>query len=251
MLADMGGRLWQKVRGPSSAQLPGMSHRAVGDLYLQLFVDLADLQPHEAVLEPGCGTGRIAEPLTGYLDASGTYDGFDVVRDAVDWCVANISSRHPNFSFRHVDVVNREYNPGGSVSPAEFSFPYPEASFDFVFLTSVFTHMLPAEVRHYLDEIRQVLRPEARCLATFFLLNDESIASARTGRASRRFGHEGDGFFHDYRDAPEAAVAYREEDVLAFLDSAGLELARPIRYGRWAGLGPAPNQDTVVVRRAA
>ncbi len=243
-------KLWPGA-GPSSAPLPGTLHRGEGKRWVPRFVELVGLQPDQAVLEPGCGTGRMAEALTGYLNASGSYAGFDIVPEAIRWCDEHISSRHANFSFRHVDVFNQEYNPGGSVPPAEFTFPYSDASFDFVFLTSVFTHMLPADVRHYLDEIRRVLRPEARCLATFFLLSDESIASARAGRASRRFAHEGDGFFYDYRDAPEAAVAYREEDVLAFLDSAGLELARPIRYGRWAGLGPAPNQDTVVVRRAA
>jgi SAM-dependent methyltransferase len=192
----------------------------------------------------------MAEALTDYLNTDGSYVGFDIVPEAIRWCVENISPSHPNFSFRHVDVFNQEYNPDGSVSPDEFRFPYPEASFDFVFLTSVFTHMLPADVRQYLDEIRRVLRPTGRCLATFFVLNDESIASARTGRASRSFGHKGDGFFYDRRDAPEAAVAYRERDVLAFLDAAGLELVRPIRYGRWAGLGPPPYQDTVVVRRS-
>ena len=228
-----------------------MQHRGVGDLYLSLFIELADLKPHEAVLEPGCGTGRMAEPLAGYLDPGGTYDGFDIVRGAIDWCVENISSQHPNFSFRHVDVVNPEYNPKGSVAPSEFVFPYPDEAFDFVFLTSVFTHMRPADVRRYLGEIRRVLRPKGRCLATFFLLHDASIASVGAGRASRRFEHEGDGFFYDSRDAPEAAVAYAQEDVLAFLDSAGLELARPVRYGRWAGLGPAPNQDTVIARPAA
>jgi SAM-dependent methyltransferase len=229
--------------------LPGTQHRRAGEVYRRLFVELGGLTPDEAVLEPGCGTGRMAEPLTSYLSEAGSYDGFDVIRKAVRVCSKQISAVHPNFRFQHVDVLNRLYNPKGRIDPAEFTFPYDDGSFDFAFLTSVFTHMRPPEVRHYLGEIRRVLRPEGRCLATFFLLNERSLAAAGAGSARRRFEHQGDGYRYDYRDSPEAAVAYEEADVLALLEHAGLSLYRPIRYGRWAGLGPAPNQDSVVFQR--
>jgi SAM-dependent methyltransferase len=232
-----------------SRPLPGTKHRRVGELYLRLFAELGGLTPEQAVLEPGCGTGRMAEPLTGYLSEAGTYDGFDVVEKAVRWCTDHISAKHPRFRFQHVDVFNRSYNPKGRLDPAGFTFPYADESFDFVFLTSVFTHMLPPEVRHYLAEIRRVLKPGGRCLATFFLLNEESIAAARSGSAGRSFEHQGAGYRYDYARSPEAAIAYQETDVLGFLDEAGLELHVPIRRGRWAGLGPPPNQDTVVFRR--
>lgn len=234
-----------RPRGP----LPGEQHRRVGELYLRLFVELAGLQRDESVLEPGCGTGRMAEPLAGYLSAAGSYEGFDVVSDAIRWCVENISSKHPNFRFRHVDVFNRAYNPTGRLDPEAFEFPYADETFGFVLLTSVFTHMLPSHVRHYLDEVRRVLRPGGRCLMTFFLLNRESIAAVRDGNASRRFAHEGDGYRYDIRDRPEAAVAYREDDVLRFCEQAGLVLSADIRYGRWSGRPQPPNQDTLVVER--
>ena len=161
--------------------MPGMDFRRAGELYLRWFVELGSLTPDEAVLEPGCGTGRMAEPLTRYLGPTGSYDGFDVVSTAIDWCESNIASKHPNFHFRHVDVLNRHYNPEGRLDPEAFEFPYPDEAFDFAFLTSVFTHMRPPEMRHYLGEIRRVLRPGGRCLMTFFLLNEESLE-----RGSRR-----------------------------------------------------------------
>jgi SAM-dependent methyltransferase len=214
-------------------------------------VQLADLTPDEAVLEPGCGAGRIAEPLSRYLSPTGSYDGFDVVPKTIEWCEKNIASKHPNFHFRHVDVFNRAYNPKGRLKPQEFEFPYPDQAFDFVFLTSVFTHMLPPELRRYLSEIRRVLRPGGRCLMTFFLLNEKSLDSVRAGRAKRRFTHEGDGYFYDVPGNPEAAVAYPEEDLLGFLERAGYELHVPIRYGRWTGRldRRAVGQDIVVVKR--
>jgi SAM-dependent methyltransferase len=230
-----------------SRPLPGSKHRRVGEIYLPLFIEIGGLTRDQAVLEPGCGTGRMAEPLTGYLAGAGTYDGFDVVSKAVRWCTDHISANHPNFRFQHVDVFNRAYNPKGRLDPTRFSFPYADEAFDFVFLTSVFTHMLPPEIRHYLREIKRVLRPEGRCLATFFLLNERSVEAARDGTASRRFQYEGDGYSYDYAASPEAAVAYREASVLEFIEQADLAVCKPIRYGRWSGLGPAPNQDTLVL----
>ena len=162
----------------------------------------------------------------------------------------NIASEHPNFHFRHVDVFNLHYNPEGRLDPEEFEFPYPEEAFDFVFLTSVFTHMLPPEVRHYLREVRRVLRPQGRCLMTFFLLNEESLDAVRAGRAHRRFAYEGDGYIYDVRETPEAAVAHPEDDVMGFIKQAGFELHVPIRYGYWPGRQVQdPGQDIVVVKR--
>jgi SAM-dependent methyltransferase len=236
-----------KYRPPA---LPGAKSPDVGESYLRWFVELADLGRDEAVLEPGCGSGRMAKPLSRYLSAAGSYHGFDVVPKAIEWCEKNIASKHPNFHFRHVDILNRAYNPEGRLDPEEFEFPYPTEAFDFAFLTSVFTHMLPPEMRHYLREIRRVLRPEGRCLMTFFLLNEESLDLLRAARAHRRFAYKGDGYLYDIPETPEAAVAHREEDLLGFLEQAGFELHVPIRYGYWAGRRVRdPGQDIVVVKR--
>ena len=231
----------------SGAPLPGMKGRSAGKRYLSAFVDLGGLQSDHAVLEPGCGSGRMAEPLAEYLGDAGSYDGFDVVAKAVEWCQKNIAGKHPNLRFRHVDVLNKAYNPNGHLDPESFTFPYPDQAFDFVFLTSVFTHMLPPEVRHYLSEIHRVLRPRGSCLMTFFLLNENSREAIRTGRTERRFEHEGDGYLYDSIEVPERAVAYREDEALSLLEEAGFSLRVPIERGRWAG-GPGPyGQDVVVV----
>jgi SAM-dependent methyltransferase len=231
--------------------LPGTVFREAGGLYLKLFIELAGLKPDHSVLEPGCGAGRMAEPLTGYLSATGSYDGFDVMPEAIEACEKDIGSRYPNFRFRHVDVFNSVYNRKGRLDPESFAFPYPDESFDLVFLTSVFTHMLPPEVGHYLSEIQRVLRPSGRSLMTFFLLDAESIAAVREGRTKRSFAHEGEGYRYDVAGRPEAALAYREEDALSFLEQAGLTLDGPIRHGRWRGRGgDFAGQDVIVAKRS-
>src|SRR4051812_29218927 len=121
------GKLFRTRRKP----LPGMKNRHIAQRYLQMFDQLGGLQPDHDVLEPGCGTGRMAVALADYLTPEGSYEGFDVVADAVNWCVANITADHPNFRFRHVDVRNPAYNPKGALDPKEFSFPYRDGAFDF------------------------------------------------------------------------------------------------------------------------
>ena len=135
------------------------------------------------------------------------------------------------------------YNPEG-VDPAEFSFPYPDTAFDFVFLTSVFTHMLPPDVRHYLTEIRRVIRPGGSCLMTFFLLNDHAREAIRSGRTHRKFEHEGDGYFYDIEKVHEGAVAYAEEEVLSFLEEAGFQLRIPSTTGAGRGGRHEPSART-------
>jgi SAM-dependent methyltransferase len=245
------GRRTPQTRVPWLRTAPGRIYRKAGERYLELFIELGGLRPDHAVLEPGCGAGRMAKPLAGYLSDAGSYHGFDVAPKGIESCIKEIGSSHPNFRFQHVDVHNREYNRRGSLDPESFDFPYPDESFDFVFLTSVFTHMLPPEVGHYLHEIRRVLRPSGRALMTFFLLNSEAVAAIEAGRTKRKFATEGDGYRYDIRGRPEAAVAYREEDALSLLDAAGLALDGPVHYGHWAHPEPAAaGQDVIVVKRS-
>src|SRR5262249_25951870 len=156
------------------------------------------------------------------------YDGFDIVAPAVRWCQLAITRAHPHFRFRHADLHNSAYNPGGCGRPRDFTFPYEREAFDFVFLASVFTHILPNAVNRYLGEVARVLRPGGRCLATFFLLNEQSLAQMAGPTSRFHFVHEGDGFHTTNRRQPEAAVAYNEDDVRTWLAQAGLRIAGPI-----------------------
>ncbi|MDQ2688224.1 MAG: class I SAM-dependent methyltransferase, partial [Armatimonadota bacterium] len=51
--------------------------REIGKSTLRHLVEAGGLQSNESVLEIGCGYGRIALPLTHYLNASGRYEGID------------------------------------------------------------------------------------------------------------------------------------------------------------------------------
>lgn len=123
----------------------------------------------------GCGIGRKTIPLTKYLDKTGRYEGFDIIKTEVDLCKKRISTKYPNFHFQRVDIFNECYNPKGKYKASEFKFPFENEFFDFVVLGSIFTHMLPEDIENYLSEIARVLKKGGRFLITFFLLNKESL----------------------------------------------------------------------------
>jgi SAM-dependent methyltransferase len=211
---------------------------AVGDEFLGHLVDRAGLTPGSAVLDVGCGIGRVARPLAGYLGGGGSYAGFDVDPRGIAWCAA----RYPEdrFSFVLADLHNRRYNPGGTQPAREYRFPYADDAFDVALMTSVVTHLQAPECEHYLAEAIRVLRPGGRLLATFFLLDDDSRAAMREQRTSLTFQHPEKEVAVADPTLPEEAVAYDERWVRERLD------VRSIDPGTWRGSAGASYQDIVV-----
>ena len=231
--------------------------QAIGDEFLGHFRSLADLTPSDAVLDIGCGVGRMAVPLSRFL-SEGSYEGFDIIPACIQWCQEQITPRFPNFRFQLADIHNDEYHPAGRGDARTYRFPYDDSSFDFAFATSVFTHMQPTPVDNYLSETARVLRPGGRLVATFFLLNDESqsrIAAGTSGLDMR----------HDLREEgtdlpfattnvaiPEAALGLPEPFVRDSLQRHGFEVDEPIRYGSWSGRERYLSyQDVLVARTSA
>lgn len=223
----------------------------VGEEFVGHLVKLAGLTSSSRVLDVGCGIGRMALPLTQRLGTDGSYEGFDIVELGIRWSERNITARHPNFRFTHADIVNGEYNPRGHIRAEDFRFPYPDDDFDVALLTSVFTHMLPAEVERYASELGRVLRPGGRCLLTAFLLNEQSRALIDAERSAFAFD-SADGVYGTVDDQiTEAAVSYDERWMMDTLARHGLQLKAPVHYGSWCGRDdPLSFQDIVVVRRA-
>jgi SAM-dependent methyltransferase len=232
--------------GPRDPEL----FRRNGHEFLGHFIRLGGLEPDGAILDVGSGMGRKTVPLMAYLSDRGRYEGFDIVESGVEWCTRTITRRRPDFRFQRVDVHNALYNPAGSISAAEFRFPYPDATFDLVVAGSVFTHLVTRDAANYLAEVARVLKPGGRSLLTFFVLDDEAVRLQAGGRAFYDFRHRLDGFWTTNPRAPEDAIAFAEPDVTRMHAEAGLAVIQPIRYGGWSGRSPAVSfQDIVVATR--
>jgi SAM-dependent methyltransferase len=215
-----------------------------GDEFVRHLIDRG-LQPDHRVLEIGSGNGKNARALTRWLEPPGSYDGIEIVPAGVAWCRDHITPRFPHFCFHHADVCNRTYHPAGRTRASCYWFPFPDRSFDLVFLTSVFTHMLSEDMANYVAEIARVLKPTGRCFASFYLITAESTPAIDSSRSVPNFRHPlGPACRVADRDWPEDAVAHDEKAIRALFALHGLKINDPIEYGGWRN-GLSHSQDMV------
>src|SRR6266404_5405702 len=111
--------------------------------------------------------------------------------------------------------------------------PFPDGRYDFVFLTSVFTHMLEEDAERYITEISRVMKPGGKGLFTFFLINDESSSLIARGRGDRKLVKYQQHMYIENPQVPEAAVGYEDEWVGARLSASGMSISGQIHYGSW------------------
>jgi len=227
-----------------------LTFRQIGKNWREAFIREAGLRPDERILDVGAGCGRTAVALSSFVDGAGSYEGLEIVEPAVRWCQTSITPRFPRFRFTHADIRNRFYNASGAFRASEFRFPFPDGEFDFVILTSVFTHMLRPDVEHYLSEISRVLKDGGRCFATFCLLTEHSrrvIAAGKAQAGLNRLVHElPDGCLVVDPDVPEDVIAFPQQDVEQMFTAQGLPVTA-IRHGSWCGTeGAIRGQDIVI-----
>ena len=218
----------------------------------------AGLLPTDRVLDVGCGIGRVAAPLTEYLNASGSYVGVDIVKPAVDWMQNAYAKDHKNFTFYHLDVHNSAYNPSGKQAADQVVFPFPgDSQFDVIFLISVFTHMYPEHIRHYIKLFEQQLKPGGRLFASMFI-NDE-FAEAQQVKAleteqkivTRKFVRKTEDYYAPAKSNPEAAAAYDPEQIARLFAGSKLKVEQSFVYGSWCGRdgGSSFYQDVVIAEK--
>ncbi len=128
--------------------------------------------PREAygsVFDFGCGCGRLARQLLRYDLRPGRYVGIDPHKGMIDWCRANITSRAPEFDFRHHDVFQEFMNPDGTFE--QLPLPAADGTVTLFLAWSVFTHLLQPDAEFYLRELGRVLHPTGLAVTTWFLFD--------------------------------------------------------------------------------
>jgi SAM-dependent methyltransferase len=141
-------------------------------VFREKILRLAHLQPGEAVLDVGCGTGTLAIAAKRQVGPTGTVYGIDASPEMI--ARAEKKARKAG-----VEVLLK--------NALAQALPFPDAQFDAV-LATVMLHHLPRKARQQCAaEVRRVLKPGGRVLAVDFGL----AARERKGLLShfRRHGH--------------------------------------------------------------
>lgn len=203
----------------------------MGQQMLQEVKHFCGLRPTDDVLEIGCSCGIVAMPMQSFL-TSGRYTGVDIIPEPIAWCQEHLANER--FRFVDLNVHHPLYNPAGTADPDRARLPVEDASVNVVFLISVFTHMLPGTIDHYLQEISRVLKPGGRCLATM-LTKDRYVP----GRAVFQLRHEvsDDCLCWDARNQT-AAVAVSHRLIARLAEKNGVTISQ-MTPGNWDGQTPS------------
>lgn len=228
---------------------------ALGCTIVNRFRNLYELSVDDAILDIGCGPGRMAIAILEEIGQVRRYLGFDIQRRYIEFC--NESLCLHGYSFRHLDAYHPFYNSRGRMKSAEVKFPAEDGTFSFAFAASVFTHMFTEEVIRYLHEAQRCLEPGGRLLATLFLLDEPAKAAMKRGAARFNFNHAHDReAWISNRDNPAKAVAYDVSFIRTCLVEAGFVNFRWVR-GEWSRyVSPEPSvvrtsQDMIVVEKTS
>ncbi len=194
------------------------------------FLDRLDLfAGARSVLDVGCGAGAMVDEIARRLPPEGRYVGFDVHAPSIRWCRSHWAA-DPRLDFDLAPIAS----PYGSASGAPLStyrFPLADGEADLVLAKSVFTHLLEADARHYLSEIRRVLRPGRPAVVTAFLYDPAEPA------VRRAFPHSAsEGLRVHSRARPTAAVAWEKARFVHRIEEAGLRL-------QWHSPGYYPGRE--------
>lgn len=222
-----------KVEMYAAGTLPDF--RAFGTAFIE-FAQETGLRPSHNAVEIGPGAGRLSVAVAGFLQ-DGKLTAFDVDASATAFCQKNITGRYPNAEFRLVNQKNDLYNPGGVVEPVEGAIDVPAASQDFAYCWSVFTHLVEADFRTYINEFARVLHPGGLAVFSVFLYEP--------GKMNREFFDLDGGFWTSNLDKPEAAIAIEADVFESMVKEAGFtSLVMKRRSG-----GPIGGQDIAVAVR--
>lgn len=158
------------------------------------------------------------------------------MENVIDFC----EKAFPRFQFLHMDVNSPYYNPDGSMHPDEMVLPVEPASFDVTVLFSVFTHLLPSTFMRMASEVERVLKPNGRCLATFFVLDN------LTDRSVFSLNHQVEEYCRvESEESPESVVGYTTDFINDTFAKSGFRL-KTFYPGSWTGQPGLGLQDQIL-----
>jgi SAM-dependent methyltransferase len=171
------------------------------------------------IVDIGCGCGRYARFLRDYQYKSqrftGRYLGIDVDPEMLAWCRGHFDAER--FEFHRSTHSSRAYRTNGSPNRADYEIPMADGAADFVFSTSLFSHLLEKEVINYCRESYRVLKSGGHMVMYFFSLDRPPPTYGDRHTFAFQIGNA----HVESLSVPEAAVAYREELLISVARDVG------------------------------
>ena len=126
------------------------------------------------VLDVGCGW-RMTKALLDQALPIGHYTGLDVFGEAIEFLTTCVDD--PRFDLHVLDAHNEMYNPDGKALGDIDELPVETASYDIIWLFSVFTHLAPHDYAAMLRLLRGYVTPDGKLLFSLFI--NESTPNSR------------------------------------------------------------------------
>lgn len=179
-----------------------------------------------AVLDFGCGVGRVIRHWEDLANQGVTLHGTDYNPALVAWCRRNL----PFARF----AVNG-LGPG---------LEYPDGEFDLIYAFSVFTHLSPSSQTAWLTELQRVLKPGGHLLIS---LHGAYYRPSFTAEERERFDRGEMLIVQSGRQGSNDCAVYHPESYVRNELVRGWELADFVPEGAWGN----PNQDLYLLRKPA
>jgi SAM-dependent methyltransferase len=241
---------------PLSELVGGGDPKAIGTSLVEFMVAQGVISTMSRVFEIGCGCGRVAVPLTQYLEPTTRYVGVDIVPGLVAFCRREISTRYPNFQFYAVRDSNPLYERFSKIGRSDELLLDEslslDRSFDLISAFSVFTHLQRLEASAMLRSIWQRLDYDGWAVLTFFVLDHFSRRDIREGKSSlfKSQTKQVDGdIVVDTYNGPNSAVGYDENVLRQLIAESGFEGVHAVHYGGWRSCPGVTFQDIVVLKK--
>tara|TARA_Y100000588_G_scaffold387878_1_gene486756 strand:+ start:1190 stop:1855 length:666 start_codon:yes stop_codon:yes gene_type:complete len=160
---------------------------------INIFKETVDIKPTDQILEIGCGVGRVGKELASICNH---WTGSDISGNMLEHAKDRLTGLHNVKLVELTEVGLNEFEDG---------------TFDMVYSTVVFMHLLEWDRYSYVEEAFRVLRPGGRCFV------DNIDITSNTGKKMFMEGH-----------------SYKPDERPDYLSmvSSGDEL---VSYLRWAG----------------
>ena len=178
------------------------------------------------ILDIGCGCGRNAQYLRDFRHQiqrfRGRYIGIDIEEEMLNWCRETFDAER--FTFMKSTHSSKSYNVT-SGNDEYYKIGLPDQSVDFVYSTSLFTHLLEKQLINYIEESFRVLKPGRAMYMSVFSLD----YPPPTYGSRHTFSHSvGNAHVESLRQ-PEAAVAYNEDFLVKTSKKVGFTQASVIQ----------------------